>query len=386
MDNPHHYHTALAFEDVPVVQGFSQGRTPKNIHMEGTRPIYDLDSCLSAEDDIAFIIVRETYCSEGTLSLSQAPLSGPWHENILLKSPRLRSALTSTAFCYISNTQEAQLDGISQVNTREVDSPHLFLYHHRARLRKYAASHPDALSHVSALLEYASRVYGGDYQEADELFSKGLVTRRHLVKLFAPNELVFTYTDGQPTAYVLREWPKIMRDGHLNLNCWSWKPSGSTFLRHKRTLSVSALQFDDEELEIRRLSVLPLACKTPEVRTHLELRGRKHWSLRLQSYVSYNGWNISHDQYYASGPETSNSSCSKLLTHSEQPDSRFMIDYQTYLKLHPHTAAFRIEEEEKLPFDTRPSYLDLRSDGNVDIYSLMAADTYGFYFTEKKWS
>ena len=63
-----------------------------------------------------------------------------------------------------------------------------------------------------------------------------------------------------------------------------------------------------------------------------------------------------------------------------------MIDYQTYLKLHPHTEAFRIQEEEKLPFDTRPTYLDLRSDGNVDIYSLMAADTYGFYFTEKKWS
>ena len=356
-----------------------------NIHMEGTRPIYDLDSCLSAEDDVAFIIVRETYCSEGALSLSQAPLSGVWHENILLKSPHLRSPLTSTACCYISNAWEAQWDRNSQrggtgvtkddllVNTREVDSPHLFLYHHRARLRKYAASHPDALSHVSALLEYASRVYGGDYQEADELFSKGLVTRRHLVKLFAPNELVFTYTDGQPTAYVLRKWPEIMRDGHLQLNCWSWKPNGSTFLRNKRNLSVFAPQFDDEELEIRRLSVLPLACETPEVRTHLELRGRKHWSLRLQSYVSYNGWNISHDQYYASGPENSNSSFLKLLTHSEQPDSRFMIDYQTYLKLHPHTAAFQIEEEEKLPFDTRPSYLDLRSDGNVDIYSLVSA-------------
>ena len=74
-----------------------------------------------------------------------------------------------------------------------------------------------------------------------------------------------------------------------------------------------------------------------------------------------------------------------MLTDSEQPDSRFMIDYQTYLKLHPHTEAFRIQEEDKLPFDTRPTHLDLRSDGSVDIYSLMAADTYGFYLTEKKW-
>ena len=351
--------------------------------MEGTRPIYDLDSCLSAEDDVAFIIVRETYCSEGALRLSQALLSGTWHENILLKSPRLRSALASTACYYIS---KLVTNDDSSVDTREMDSPHLFIYHHRAHLRKYAASHADASSHVSALLEYASSVYGGDYQEADELFSKGLVTRRHLAKLFPPNELVFTYTDGQPTAYVSRERPTIMRDGHLQLNCWSWKPNGTTFLRNEQTLSVFAPQFDDEELDISRLSVVPLACKTPEVRTHLELRGRKHWSLRCQSYVSYNGWNISHDQYYASGPGNFCSSCWKLLTDSEQPDSRFMIDYQTYLKLHPRSEAFQIQEEERLPFDTRPTYLDLRLDGNVDIYSLMAADTYGFYFTEKKWS
>lgn len=63
-----------------------------------------------------------------------------------------------------------------------------------------------------------------------------------------------------------------------------------------------------------------------------------------------------------------------------------MIDYQTYLKLHPHAAAFRIDEAEILPFDGRPPSLDLKSNGSADIHSLMAADTYGFYFTEKKWS
>lgn len=281
-----------------------------DLHMEGTRPIYDLDSCLSAEDDVAFIIIRETYCSEGARSLSQAPLSRVWHENLLFKSPLLRSALTSTAYCYISNAQKHQWDkslyqkGVTHndllVTTREIDSPHLFLYHHRARLVDYAASHPDALPHISALLKYASTVYGRDYQEADELLTKGLVTRRHILKLFAPNELVFTYTDGQPTAYVLQKWPTIMSDGHLRLDCWSWKSNGSIFLRNKHFLSVVAPQFDDEQVEIRNLSVVPLAYKTLEARSHLELRGRKHWSLRSQSYVSYNGWNISHDQYYAS--------------------------------------------------------------------------------------
>ncbi len=162
------------------------------------------------------------------------------------------------------------------------------------------ANHPDALSHVRALLEYTSEVYGTDYQEADELFSKALVTRQHLVKLFPPNELVFTYTDGQPTAYVVRTWPTINSDGHLLLDCWSWKSDGKIFIREKNSLKVLAPQFDDEQIEIRRLSVLPLAYKSSDVRSHLELRGRKHWSLRSQSYVSYAGWNISHDQYYVS--------------------------------------------------------------------------------------
>ena len=365
----------------------------EKLYMEGTRPIYNLDSCLSAEDDVAFIIIRETYCSEGALYLSKAPLSRVWHENILLNSPLLRSALTSTARCYISNAQQPQWSQNmyhgSMVTTREIDSPLLFLYHHRVHLQDYAAGNPDALPHISALLKYASTVYGRDYQEADELLSKGLVTRRHLLKLFAPNERVFTYTDGQPTAYVLQKWPMIMNDGHLQLECWSWKSNGSAFLRKKHFIDVIAPQFDDEQVEIRDFPVVPLAWKPLEVRSHLELRGRKHWSFRSQSYVSYSGWNVSHDQYYASRLEihsTLQLELLKLLTCRKQPDSRFMIDYQTYLKLHPHATAFCINEAPKLPFDRHPPRLDLRSNGNADIYSLMAADTYGFYFTEKKWS
>ena len=79
-------------------------------------------------------------------------------------------------------------------------------------------------------------------------------------------------------------------------------------------------------------------------------------------------------------------SCSESLTYSEQPDSRFMIDYQTYFKFHPSAAAYDFDRAEKYPFDTRPMYLDSNADCNADLYCLMAPDTYGFYFTEKKWS
>ena len=79
-------------------------------------------------------------------------------------------------------------------------------------------------------------------------------------------------------------------------------------------------------------------------------------------------------------------SCCTSLTYIDQSDSRFMIDYQTYSKMHPSAAAFQINEADKLPFDTRPLYLDLDSTSSADICCLMPPDTYGFYFAEKKWS
>ena len=74
------------------------------------------------------------------------------------------------------------------------------------------------------------------------------------------------------------------------------------------------------------------------------------------------------------------------LTLNEQPDSRFMIDYQTYSKMHPSAEVFDFEIAEKLSFDARPSYLDLDTNGNADLYCLMAPGTYGFCLTENKWS
>lgn len=95
---------------------------------------------------------------------------------------------------------------------------------------------------------------------------------------------------------------------------------------------------------------------------------------------------ISTMQVDSNHPNNVKLCCPTSLTTSEKPDSRFMIDNQTYLKLHPHAAAFDTHEKERLPFDRRPSYLRSNRDGSADIYCLMAPDTYGFYFTEKKWS
>lgn len=63
-----------------------------------------------------------------------------------------------------------------------------------------------------------------------------------------------------------------------------------------------------------------------------------------------------------------------------------MINHQTYHKLHPNTEAFNFETASKLPFDPRPEYLFRSAADSADVFLLMAPDTRGFYFTEKKWS
>ena len=63
------------------------------------------------------------------------------------------------------------------------------------------------------------------------------------------------------------------------------------------------------------------------------------------------------------------SSCSKLLTRSERPDSGFMVDYQTY----PRFKNQGIRKNNHLtPISL--TYLDLRTNDNVDIYSLKTAE------------
>ena len=291
-------------------------------HLHGKRPIYDLRSCVEAEDDVALIIFREVYCSERDPRLTSAEVG---YETICVKSPALRTALSAVAGCYFNNIIDDDSEYKYILPTRETEqntsaiaekvlyAPHLFLYHHRSHLKRYAAEHASAVSHVNALLGYANHTYGYDYEEAENLFSRGLVTRRHLAKLFMPNDLVLSCVYGQPTIQAILQWAKLTSNGSFDIKCWSWQADGGGFARKSLSLELSP-GTNEEEVEIKALPVVPLAYVSPELRVRLELRGRKHWSLRSQSYVSYKGWNVSSDQFYAS--QSRYSSAVHVVLHS----------------------------------------------------------------------
>ena len=63
-----------------------------------------------------------------------------------------------------------------------------------------------------------------------------------------------------------------------------------------------------------------------------------------------------------------------------------MIDHRTFHRMHPGSEAFRFDKPDRLPFDPRPSRGSLEPTDSQDLHLLLPPDTYGFYFTEKKWS
>lgn len=227
-----------------------------------------------------------------------------------MKSPALRTALSAVAGCYF-NIEDNDSKYEYTIPTSETEqstsafadkvlyAPHLFLYHHRSHLKRYAVEHASAVPHVDALLGYANYTYGYDYEEAEKLFSRGLVTRRHLAKLYMPNDLVFSRVHGQPAVQAILRWAKSTSNGSFEIKCWSWQADGGGFARKSLSLKLSP-GTNEEEVEIKALPVVPLAYVAPELRVRLERRGRKHWSLRSQIYVSYRGWNVSSDQFYVS--------------------------------------------------------------------------------------
>ena len=282
-------------------------------HLKGSCPIPDLDDYMEENDDVAFIILRYCYCSEKFQAVSSVLDHRSWYETIHLKSPTLRSALFTIAGCYVSiPSQDSRngahskptpehLDNSKSVKGSEIYAPHLFFYHHRQRLQSHAAQNADIAPQIISLLEYISQTYGEDYDKADKLFSQCLVTRRHLSKMFMPNEIVVS-TDrhtGELASYVIRLWPTTSSHDTMELDCWFWTMDGAGLAR-KRTFLTVSLVAEGKEIGIRSLSVVPLRFLDPELRLRLNLRGQKLWSLRSQSYVTYKGWNVSKDQFYVS--------------------------------------------------------------------------------------
>ncbi|KAM6532569.1 hypothetical protein FSOLCH5_001993 [Fusarium solani] len=195
--------------------------------------------------------------------------------------------------------------------------PYLQVYHTRARMRTLASEvldEEDAV-HVLLLLDYIEEAFGPQYREADELFEEGLVTRKHLDKLFGPNEVVVTIEDGEPMAYASVICPSPTReDRPVRLRCYNWTFDGG-FHREEKDLHIPWPAKDHGPIAISDLEIHPLRFDlSGQLEQTLRDRGTMFWSCRKRNFLGYAA-NISSFEIQVSNP-------------------RYMVDMATYRELH----------------------------------------------------
>lgn len=304
-------HAVPAFRDVPIPDELldleDQGTLVGHSHLNGTSPIFDLESFMEDDtDDVAFVIVRTVECSAASILMARSGMSLRWTEQIYIKSNVLRNAMQQVATCYfqpISNSNpggdpyDHTTTSSSLFEQNRITPVDLVLFHHRTSLQNHIREHPETEQHIGSLLEYTRKRYGPDFAEADDLFSRGLVTQEHILKLYRPNELVISGTYGRPAAFVVQEWPSL-EDGWVTITCWSFQTDGSGFARKRSILSIPPI--GPNTADIRRLPAYPLQFASPEVWESVRAYGKKQWDLRTTSQVTYRGENVKGDQYYVS--------------------------------------------------------------------------------------
>jgi hypothetical protein len=174
----------------------------------------------------------------------------------------------------------------------EIRGPYHYIYHTRRALREKLDLMDDGHQMVlGILLEYVEQSFQASYQEANSLFSQGLVSFKSLHYLFEPEMNIVHQSGSDTLAYRTKCWLENMTDPKTGkdvgiLRCWSWQFDG-TFRKRLRKFTVDWPGSPREIIPIKRLCVYPLIYGGPELEEQLFRQGEKFWNCKNRVYVSY---------------------------------------------------------------------------------------------------
>lgn len=197
---------------------------------------------------------------------------------ILIPSPELSRALNS-----IEAFHPLEMSDWSA--GKSLAYPYPQLRHYKDLLEKTAKELiPEVRSYVTTLRSYLETDVSDEWNEADHMFEKGLVSKQHWTKLFRRNEPSVALLDGEPRAFICRDSYHVS-DDKLHLKCWSWEFDGHFF---RQDFSVNIDWPDDSEVRrITDLSHYPLRFDTSDLADRLHNRGVKFWSCRQRKHINY---------------------------------------------------------------------------------------------------
>ena len=280
-------------------------------------------------------------------------------ESILINSEILKEAL-------IWATSESQSAGTKPdiAFRKEIRSPYHYFYHDRVALRlRMKRMDEEHQTHLKILMEYVEESFKSSYQEANELFSQGLVSYETIRYLFEPLDVVISQDGDETVAHRAKCWLEEVVDDRnpskegIELRCWSWKFDGS-LRKVPRSFRLDWSGSRRDVLPIRDLSVYPLKYAEPGLEEELRARGEKFWSCTNRIYISYNDENMFGDPAHRG--------------------ARYMIDTAMFKQLNP--AAFPKEPE-----DGVIEIAAITAPPPNDFFLLLPSKIFGFSMQTKRW-
>ncbi|KAB8225697.1 hypothetical protein BDV33DRAFT_230164 [Aspergillus novoparasiticus] len=342
--------------------------------LRGLQHIDDIDE-ISKSDDIGVILFKTYSCNEYYSRIERLfdPLQQPkhpplsnllpyfyslkedgneaqhWSERVELISSSLKNALHR-----LTDISLERLENLT--NKRNIDELyHYFYFNRKGEPKGISALHNSDQDQVLAFRQFMECTFGHEYDEADRLFSQGDTSWKHLRKLFPPNEVVVTYRDGEPMAYLVQACYQL-DNLEFSLDCHSWGFDGA-FYQEKTQFTLKWASTEEERIEIQDLEVYPLKYDDTGVEETLRRRGEKFWQCRQRRFIAY----------------TAPQSTFELRTSNP----RYMVDMQMYQQIH---------------VDNNPP---VREYGGPDVTEaippndpfllLLPATIHGFGFHDKKW-
>lgn len=312
-------------------------------------PVDNFDLYLEQNKDISFLVYK-TYVEPDKHTTIQSAASKNSDSPILIKeSIRPIAPHLITAIEAVLKSRDEYADMLQFFKTsHEIQSPYLFMYHHRNALDGIRNGLDTlAREQLSMFSNYVAQNLGSDYSLADSLITQGQIVPEYVNCLFRPGDVVVRHHNGEFEGWVARTWPQQVKQERVpralaeakkksarlplyyskeasertgndvvllqtwSIEAWQWEFDGSfqrrfdylQFVIQSEESSGFLVEnfpasghssFQDvykalqkRSVVVKDLMVFPLRHADSEVVDKLRKRGRMFWKCRERRFVSY---------------------------------------------------------------------------------------------------
>ncbi|PNP85354.1 hypothetical protein FNYG_01183 [Fusarium nygamai] len=309
-------------------------------------------------------------------------------ESICIISPHLRNALQGLTLSALEDIPHPDFEDLSLY----IPFPYLWWFNRRDQIAKAVAeSDAESQCYLSLMQNYMFDRLQSDWSKVDELTSKGLITVEYLNYIYTPGQILISEAVGndlaQTRCYRVLNWMKKhysrYDESPVSMIRASWWLFDGTFKEIEDDLIITAPDLTDE-FKIESLSYYPQRFASPNLVRSLLDRGKMFWECRERKYVSTSDF----------GGDGLQSSVRVFLAiwfeyvslTSNQMDSRFMIDMETYKYMHLKASGKEIDRHMTVIRTIDPQQMHhAELSARNDFIMCLPTTIVGFNMNKKEW-